>query len=533
MGRGLKSPGHAPTGALSPHDPASQTLAEPVAHPPTIPELLDIGGGDAHAIAAPGQPDLSYDDLRQTVHRGAGALAAAGLGRGDRIAIVLDNGPEAAVAFLAATSAGIACPLNPGLTAPEFKLTMSDLAAAAVLTGPEPSAARAVADALGISVLAVSPGKKAGDFRIVGGPDRPRAGWREASPDDEALALHTSGTTARPKLVPLTHRNLCASARNISTALALTASDRCLNVMPLFHVHGLVAAMLSSLYAGAAIWCAPGFNGLKFFMWLDQADATWMTAVPTIYQAMLGRAGHNADAISRNPFRFLRSSSAAMPTSVLERLEQTFAAPVVESYGMTESAQQICANPLPPDVRKPGTVGLAAGPEVAILDAEGTPQSPGVTGEVAVKGDNVTAGYFQNPQANATAFAGPWLRTGDLGVMDDDGYLTLVGRAKEIINRGGEKISPAEVEDALLRHPFVQEAAVFALPHDTLGEEPAAAVVLGDIPAGTDEIREFAATLIAPFKIPRTIVVVDALPKGPTGKVARLSLAKQLGLTDQ
>ena len=311
--------------------------------------------------------------------------------------IVLDNGPEAAVAFLAATSAGIACPLNPGLTAPEFKLTMSDLAAAAVLTGPEPSAARAVADALGISVLAVSPGKKQATFGLlVARTARGPGGGRRAQTTRRWPCTHPAPRRG-PKLVPLTHRNLCASARNISTALALTASDRCLNVMPLFHVHGLVAAMLSSLYAGAAIWCAPGFNGLKFFTWLDQADATWMTAVPTIYQAMLGRAGHNADAISRNPFRFLRSSSAAMPTSVLERLEQTFAAPVVESYGMTESAQQICANPLPPDVRKPGTVGLAAGPEVAILDAEGTPQSPGVTGEVAVKGDNVTAWIFPKP----------------------------------------------------------------------------------------------------------------------------------------
>ena len=504
-----------------------------MAHPSTFTKLLEVGGAEAAAFAAPGQPHLSYGDLRQTVHRLAAALSAAGIGRGDRIAIVLDNGPEAAVAFLAAASAGIACPLNPRLTASEFKFTMSDLAAAAVMTGPEPSAARETADGLGIAVLAVSPGKKAGDFRIVDGPDRPPAEWQEANPDDAALALHTSGTTARPKLVPLTHRNLCASARNIATGLALTCTDRCLNVMPLFHVHGLVAAMLSSLYAGATIWCAPGFNGLKFFNWLDQAGATWMTAVPTIYQAVLGRAGRNAEAIARNPFRFLRSSSAAMPTSVLERLEQTFAAPVVESYGMTESAQQICANPLPPGVRKPGTVGPAAGPEVAILDDAGTLQGPGVTGEVAIKGDNVTSGYFENPQANATAFAGPWLRTGDLGEMDEDGYLTLAGRAREIINRGGEKISPAEVEDALLRHPFVQEAAVFALPHGTLGEEPAAAVVLGDTPAGPDEIREFAATLIAPFKIPRTIIVVEALPKGPTGKVARLSLAKLLGLTDK
>jgi acyl-CoA synthetase (AMP-forming)/AMP-acid ligase II len=462
-------------------------------------------------------------------------IGNSGISRGDRVVIVLDNGPEAAVAFLAAASAGVACPLNPGLTASEFEFTMTDLAASALIVNPDPSIAWDVATKLGIPILEIVAGEKAGEITVKSANDaiREPATWQEATADHEALALHTSGTTARPKLVPLTHGNLCASARNISGSLGLNPADRCLNVMPLFHVHGLVAAMLSTLYAGATIWCAPGFNGLKFFGWMDQGKATWTTAVPTIYQAVLGRAARNAETITRNPFRFIRSSSAAMPTSVLGRLEQTFGTPVVESYGMTESAQQICANPLPPAVRKPGTVGLPSGPDVAILDEAGSPQDQGVTGEVAIKGENVTSGYFENPTANAAAFSGPWLRTGDLGVMDADGYLTLVGRAKEIINRGGEKISPAEVEDALLRHSDVTEAAVFALPHPTLGEEPAAAVVMGDKSATTDDIRAHASALLAGFKVPRTIIVVDALPKGPTGKVARLSLAKQLGLTDQ
>ena len=510
-------------------------------HPTTIAQLLEGGAADATAIAAPDRPDLSYGGLRKTATDAAHVIGNLGISRGDRVLIVLNNGPEAAVAFLAAASAGVACPLNPGLTGPEFEFTMSDLAASALLTNPDPSIARDVATKLGIPILEIAPGEKAGEITVksANGTDRKPAPshaaglLREATSDHEALALHTSGTTARPKLVPLTHGILCASARNISASLGLNPADRCLNVMPLFHVHGLVAAMLSTLYAGATIWCAPGFNGMKFFGWMDQAKATWMTAVPTIYQAVLARAARNAETIACNPFRFMRSSSAAMPQSVLERLEQTFGMPVVESYGMTESAQQICANPLPPAVRKPGSVGLPAGPDVEILDEAGSPQDQGVTGEVAIKGENVTSGYFENPTANAAAFSGPWLRTGDLGVMDADGYLTLVGRAKEIINRGGEKISPAEVEDALLRHPDVTEAAVFALPHPTLGEEPAAAVVMGDKSAGTDDIRAHASALLAGFKVPRTIIAVDTLPKGPTGKVARLSLAKQLGLTDQ
>ncbi|MBT4710865.1 MAG: AMP-binding protein [Alphaproteobacteria bacterium] len=515
-------------------------LAEPLSHPTTLGQLLEIGAPQTTAIAAPDRPGLSYGDLRKTVARGAKAIGNIGVGRRDRIVIVLDNGPEAAVGFLAAASAGVACPLNPGLTASEFEFTISDLEARALITAPGPSAARDVADKLEIPILEVVPGDKAGAIELVAinlvannGNDRDPAEWHKPTSDHEALALHTSGTTARPKLVPLTHGNLCASARNIAASLSLSPADRCLNVMPLFHVHGLVAAMLSTLYAGATIWCAPGFNGLKFFGWMDQAQATWMTAVPTIYQAALGRAPRNADVIARNPFRFMRSSSAAMPTSVLERLEQTFGTAVVESYGMTESAQQICANPLPPAVRKPGTVGLPSGPDVTILDELGATVAGGITGEVAIKGENVTSGYFENPDANAAAFVGPWLRTGDLGGFDADGYLTLVGRAKEIINRGGEKISPAEVEDALLRHPGVTEAAVFALPHPSLGEEPAAAVVMGGAAATTDALRAHVSERLAKFKVPRTIVVVDALPKGPTGKVARLSLAKQLGLTSR
>ncbi len=504
-----------------------------MSHPTTIPELLAIGEAENLAIGAPGKPALTYGQLRETVALGAAALAAAGLGRQDRIVIVLANGPEAAVAFLTAASAGIACPLNPGFTERDFRFALSDLGASAlVVEGPSP--AREAARELGVPVLEVTLGAHAGDIRfsIQGAATADIAPPAAPEPGDEALALHTSGTTARPKLVPLRHANLCASARNIATSLGLTPQDRCLNVMPLFHVHGLVAAMLSTLSVGAAIWCAPGFNGLKFFGWLGEAKATWMTAVPTIYQAILGRADRNGDAITAHPFRFLRSSSAAMPTSVLERLEQAFHAPVVESYGMTEAAQQICANPLPPHNRKPGTVGLPAGPEVIILDEQGSPLATGTTGEVSIRGDNVMGGYFDNPTANAEAFSDGWLRTGDLGWLDDDGYLTLVGRAKEIINRGGEKISPAEVEDVFLRHKAVREAAVFALPHPSLGEEPAAAVVV-DGDASTDEIREFVASQLAGFKVPRRVIVVDELPKGPTGKVARTLLAERLGLIDR
>ena len=349
------------------------------------------------------------------------------------------------------------------------------------------------------------------------------------APDGEALALHTSGTTARPKLVPLRHVNLCASARNIAVALELGPDDRGLSPMPLFHVHGLVAGVLSALYAGGAAWCAPRFDALRLFRWLDAAEPTWVTAVPTMYRALLARAGRNRRTVERHRLRLLRSSSAAMPPGLLTRLEEAFGVPVLESYGMTEAAQQICANPPPPGRRKPGSVGPAAGPEVRILDADGAPAATGTDGEVAIRGENVMAGYADNPAANAAAFtADGWFRTGDWGRLDADGDVTLAGRIRDIINRGGEKLSPAEIEHALLAHPRVTEAVAFAVPHRALGEDVGAAVVADG--AGERELRAFAAARLASFKVPRHLVLVAKLPRGPTGKVIRAGLAARLGI---
>ena len=279
------------------------------------------------------------------------------------------------------------------------------------------------------------------------------AGAPRPDPDDIALVLHTSGTTSRPKIVPLRQRNLAASARNIAATLALTPQDRCLVIMPLFHIHGLIGALLSSLHAGASVHCPPGFNALKFFAWLDQAEATWYTAVPTMHQTILARADRNADVIARRKLRFIRSSSASLPPAVMKQLEDAFGCPVIESYGMTEASHQMASNPLPPRPRKPGSVGIAAGPEVAIMDHDGKLLDRGEIGEIVIRGDNVTAGYANNPKANAEAFTNGWFRTGDQGVLDAEGYLSLTGRLKEIINRGGEKIAPREVDDVLMDHP--------------------------------------------------------------------------------
>ena len=346
-----------------------------------------------------------------------------------------------------------------------------------------------------------------------------------------SLVLHRSGTTSRPKIVPLSHRNVCASARNISSTLRLTPQDRGLHVMPLFHIHGLIAGVLAPMAAGSLIFCTPGFNALKFFAWMAECRPTWYTAVPTMHQTILARAAGNREVIAAHPLRFIRSSSSSMPPQVIAELERVFNAPLIESYGMTEAAHQMASSPLAPGRRIPGSVGQAAGPEIALMDAAGSLLASGQTGEVVIRGDNVTSGYENNPSANAEAFVDGWFRTGGQGVMDADGYLTLTGRLKEIINRGGEKISPREVDEVLMDHPAVAQVVTFGMPHDKLGEEVGAAVVLREGQDLSEQaLRQFAATRLADFKVPRKVLFMAEIPKGATGKLQRIGLAAKLGL---
>jgi oxalate---CoA ligase len=502
----------------------------------TVMELLRAGDDHATALFAPGGVPLSYAQLRAVVSETVTALNAHGIGRGDRVAIVLDNGPQMASAFLAVAGGATAAPLNPGYRAEEFEFYLTDLhAGLLIVEAGKVSAAVDVATKLQIPIarLVASPERGAGAFTLAYPPGPTVVAGRPgaAGADDIALVLHTSGTTSRPKIVPLSQRNICTSAQNVRTTLGLTAADRALNIMPLFHIHGLIAGVMAPLSVGGAVSCTPGFNALKFFGWMSEARPTWYTAVPTMHQAILMRARSSAEAIRGNPLRFIRSSSSSLPPQVLHELEEVFGAPVVEAYGMTEAAHQMACNPLPPGIRKPGTVGVAAGPEVCILGEDGHPAAAGVTGEIAIRGANVMGGYESNPTANAEAFTNGWFRTGDQGVMDDDGYVSITGRLKEIINRGGEKISPREVDEVLMDHPSVQQCVTFAVPHDKLGEEVAVVVVLREGAEVTAaELREFAATRLADFKVPKKVIFRPEIPKGATGKLQRIGLAQKLGL---
>ena len=507
--------------------------------PSTVYDLLHTGDDDHVAIAGIGQPGQTYAELRDLVQQTADALRQHGISRNDRVAIVLPNGPEMATAFVAIAACATTAPLNPAYKQEEFDFYLSDLDARAVVVmqGSDSPAVAAAGDR-GIPIIELVPDASgsAGRFSLHGAGSSAGGGNRAddfAQADDIALVLHTSGTTSRPKIVPLSHRNVCASARNIQATLNLTAADVCLNIMPLFHIHGLMAAILATLGKGATVCCTPGFDALKFFSWLDEASPTWYTAVPTMHQAIVARAARNAESVERARLRFIRSSSSSLPPQVLAELEETFGVPVVEAYAMTEAAHQMTSNQLPPGERKPGTVGCAAGPEVAIMD-ESSPQllSAGGVGEVVIRGENVTGGYENNPTANAENFVEGWFRTGDQGVMDETGYLTITGRLKEIINRGGEKISPREVDDVLMDHPAIQQVVTFAMPHSKLGEDVAAAAVLKEGQSADEAgIRKFASQRLAGFKVPRKVVIVDEIPKGATGKLQRIGLAEKLGLS--
>jgi oxalate---CoA ligase len=488
---------------------------------------------DAVAIMAPGRYPLTYRGLHQQAREVVDRLSSLGIQRNDPVAVILPNGPEMATAFLAVAAATICAPLNPTYTAAEFEFYLSDLMARTVIVASgSDSPVKAVAKARGIRVIEISPrlDAEAGLFSLDGQAAPPPVSGGLAEAHDVALVLHTSGTTSRPKIIPLSHTNLCSSAHNIRSTLRLVNSDRCLNVMPLFHIHGLVGALLSSLTAGASVVCTPGFSPLHFFQWLDEFHPTWYTAVPAMHQEVLAQAAANRETIARCRLRFIRSSSAPLPPKVMADLERAIDTPVIEAYGMTEASHQIASNPLPPGKRKMGSVGLPAGADVAILNEAGCPLPQGEAGEIVIRGANVSS-FVPSGLGAYEALGDGWFRTGDIGFLDGDNYLFISGRLKEIINRGGEKISPREVEEVMLEHPAIAQAVACSFPDPRLGEDVIAVLVRHQgVAVSERELREFASKRLAPYKVPRRVIFVEQIPKGPTGKIQRIGLAERLGI---
>jgi acyl-CoA synthetase (AMP-forming)/AMP-acid ligase II len=467
----------------------------------------------------------SYGELREAADRLARSLAAAGANPGDAVAMSLPNGPEIVTAFLGVVAAGAAAaPLNQAYTAEEFRAYLEDLQPRAMLfLRGEASPARAACEALGIRQLELT-GERTAQLAVAGVTATGAAPARD--PEAIALLLHTSGTTSKPKGVPIRQRNLAASARAVVATYGLSSADASHCVMPLFHVHGLVASTLATLASGGSVIAPRRFSASTFWDESAAHGATWYSAVPTIHRILLSRAEDGASDHSGHGLRFARSCSSALPGPLMDAFERSFGLPLVEAYGMTEAAHQMASNPLPPGERRAGSVGQPTGTEIAILDEAWRPVAAGA-GEVCVRGPGVVDAYRANPDATAASFRDGWFRTGDSGTLSADGYLSLSGRLKELINRGGEKISPHEVEDALLGHPEVVEAVAFAVPDAKYGETVGAAVVARSA-VGENALRAHCDERLAAFKVPVRIHILDAIPKGPTGKVQRRLLAEQL-----
>ena len=494
----------------------------------SVETLLDVlHFADSHTAVIVPELNLhvTYDSLRRQVIEMANALASASIRRGDAVAIALPNGLPAIVSFLAASIAGKAAPLNPAYPYEEFHFFLGDTNAR-ILICPQVGAefARTAAADRKIPVMSVEMNER-GNVRLTGAPTGVTA--TEPTAEDIALVLHTSGSTGKPKRVPLRHFNLAVSAANIANTYALSEEDVSLCVMPLFHIHGLIASTMATLLTGGAVVVPTKFNALTFWRTVREHRVTWYSGVPTMHQLLMARTHHKpAEAAS---LRFLRSCSAPLSAELIHKIENEFGVPFVEAYGMTEASHQMTSNPLPPRHRKAGSVGVGTGLRVRIMDKDGSSLENNQCGEIAIQGANVFRGYENNPEANARSFVNGWFRTGDQGYLDEDCYLHLTGRIKDIIIRAGENIAPHEVDEILLRHPAVAAAVTFGCPHPTLGEEVAAAVVLHEPHGATESaLIKHCRELLAEYKCPKKIYMVKSIPTTATGKIRRRAVAAAL-----
>jgi acyl-CoA synthetase (AMP-forming)/AMP-acid ligase II len=494
----------------------------------SVQTLLDVlHFADSHAAIAVPELEvvITYDSLRQQVLAMADGLASAGIRRGDRVAIVMPNGLPAIVSFLAASVAGTAAPLNPAYPYEEFLFFLRDTDARVMLCPPVgPAFARSAAADLKIPIMPVGMTDK-GIVHLWDAPTGTKA--TEPTADDIALVLHTSGSTGRPKRVPLRHFNLAISAANIANTYALSEEDISLCIMPLFHIHGLIGSAISTLLSGGTLVVPTKFNALSFWRTVRDYRVTWFSGVPTMHQVLLARTRNKPS--EAETLRFIRSCSAPLSPELIHKIEDLFGVPFVEAYGMTEAAHQMTSNPLPPRYRKAGSVGVGAGMRISVMDKDGNELSNNQRGEIVIQGASVFRGYENNPEANARALVKGWFRTGDEGYLDDDCYLHLTGRIKDIIIRGGENVAPHEVDEVLLKHPAVAAAVTFPFSHPTLGEEVAAAVVLHE-PNGATEtaLLKHCREWLAEYKCPKKIYLVRSIPTTATGKIRRRAVAATL-----
>jgi acyl-CoA synthetase (AMP-forming)/AMP-acid ligase II len=487
-------------------------------------------GNDVYLVAPENGRTLTYAELLERARQIAARLYALGLGKGDTVSLMLGNGVATAELILGVMYAGCICaPLNTAAGAAQLGYVLEHSRTGVVFVSPE-------FEALLAEALAVA-GREVQSIvtNVDRGPEWPAgaaAGYAlpEQAADDDAMLMYTSGTTGKPKGVLLTHTNILSGARNVAGAHALRRDDCGLCVLPLCHINAQIVSLLGILVSGGTMVLPHGFSVRRFWGWVTDHRCTWFSVVPTIIAYLL-HEHVELDTRTRaalQAVRFGRSASAPLPPALHEQFESRFGIPIVETMGITEAAAQILTNPLPPTPCRIGSPGLPYGNEVIIANDESVDLGPDEQGEILVRGPNVMRAYLRDPQATAAAIdAGGWLHTGDLGHKDDDGFVFVTGRLKELIIKGGENISPREIDDALFSHPAVVEAGALGVPDDDLGEDVAACVVVrDDMPVDEQELIEHCRKLTGAFKAPRTILFMQELPKGPTGKVLRHELAK-------
>lgn len=495
----------------------------------------DATAGSPAVIAGEERRVLTYAELAALVRSLSARLRDAGLGAGDVIALRAANSVEFIVALLAAsrTDATVA-PLDPALPAADIRARIEMAGARVTLTDSRPEAGAPAdehgpvwsVDASGAGATGATPAA----LLSAPGPAGTAAARVAGLDGDDALIMFTSGTTGTPKMVPWTHANLAAAVAGIIGAYQLGPSDATVAVMPLFHGHGLVAGLLATLTSrGRVLLPARGrFSAGTFWDDVDAVDASWYTAVPTIHQILLERAGTDRPSGRRSRLRFIRSCSAPLSPVTVRRIEQTFAAPVVAAYGMTEATHQASTVlPRDDDTIRMNTVGTPEVLSVRIVDDQGNTCAAGVVGEICLSGPTVVRGYLNDPTSTARTFTDGWLHTGDLGSIGPSGALSIRGRIKELINRGGEKISPERVEELLISHPDVTQAVVFGLADALYGERVAAVVVTRD--GSRPDLAAYCRGRLADFEIPEYITFADELPLTAKGSVDRSKVTEQFG----
>lgn len=464
------------------------------------------------------QTELTFSGFFQLVQERARFMQSCGLQAGDRVGLLEGNSVGFMTDFFAVLeNDAIVVPINAALKDRELSYIFQD---AGLNYAVVEKAEKRIVTLLGAEHVC-----KIDENTVF----VQSGAYEKESAQDEllegtALILYTSGSTGKAKGVMLTHQNLLAEMKNIMDAHKLTTEDKVLCVLPWFHINGLVITMLTPLLAGHEIVVAERFSQKNFWKWIDQYQITWFSGVPTIYVYLLAEE----DSAKHHTLRFARSASSSLPVQILQEFEQRYQVPVIESYGMTEGGSQLTSNPVPPEVRKPGSVGLPCGLEMRIVDDAGNTCRTGEVGEVQFCGRSISKGYYKKKKETEEAFDGRWFRTGDMGCVDEDGYLYLSGRKKELINRAGEKFSPQEIDEILYRCKGIKMAAAVGVPDHARGEETVAFCVPKEKKKPSEEeILAFCRTYLADYKLPKEIIWIDELPIGGNGKIQRLKLKEE------